>query len=258
MLKELREKLKWLDPFTYVDKYVMPKINPNNSEWVSLVVYIVFAFVFAFIIFNVLGFILGTGSPMVIVVSGSMEPVLYRGDVVILSGVHPGEIKSQEVTLDLSLVDSLPLSEYATTLCTKNSETTTVPCSSLPNTLHPNYNTTSIRFVNGETVPVNTLGDIVVYNSFSGNGSIQIIHRVVAKIIARDGVYLLTKGDNVLGNVKIDQELGIARSAVKADSIEGRALFWIPKIGCLKLWPLDNLPTLLFSGELPRDFSGFC
>jgi len=62
MLKKLREKLKWLDPFTYVDLYLMPIINPGKKEWISMVVYIISAFIFAFLIFNGLGFLLGTSS----------------------------------------------------------------------------------------------------------------------------------------------------------------------------------------------------
>ncbi|MCH7902212.1 hypothetical protein IIC68_00505, partial [archaeon] len=78
MLKKLREKLKWLDPFTYVDVFILPKINPNNDKNIETIVYIIFAFIFAFVLYNfILAFILGTDAPLVIVFSGSMEPVLF-------------------------------------------------------------------------------------------------------------------------------------------------------------------------------------
>ncbi len=42
---------------------------------------------------------LHTDSPLVIVVSGSMEPVFYRGDVVLLEGVSPQNIKVGDVVV---------------------------------------------------------------------------------------------------------------------------------------------------------------
>ena len=79
-LKEIREKLKWLDPFTYVDLYIMPRVNPKDSEAISWVVYLASAFLFAWLIYTGLGLAFGTQSPMMIVVSGSMEPLYNRGD----------------------------------------------------------------------------------------------------------------------------------------------------------------------------------
>ena len=92
--RSFREKLKWLDPFTYVDLWVMPKINPNKNKAVEWIVYIVFAFIFALALYTILGLLLQTRSPMVIVLSGSMEPTMYRGDVVVLTGVAPENIKN--------------------------------------------------------------------------------------------------------------------------------------------------------------------
>ncbi|AEH24771.1 signal peptidase I [Pyrococcus yayanosii] len=51
--------------------------------------------------------ILHTDSPLVIVVSGSMEPVFYRGDVVLLEGVKPEDVKVGDV-----IVYKSPLSKY--------------------------------------------------------------------------------------------------------------------------------------------------
>ncbi|ASJ01497.1 signal peptidase I [Thermococcus gorgonarius] len=41
--------------------------------------------------------VMNTDSPLVIVISGSMEPVFYRGDVVLLKGVSPDDIKVGDV-----------------------------------------------------------------------------------------------------------------------------------------------------------------
>ncbi|MEK6942043.1 MAG: hypothetical protein AABW85_04260 [archaeon] len=255
MLKKLLENLKWLDPFTYVDKYLLPVVNPKNNGTISMAVYIVSAFVFAFIIFNLLGLLLGTSSPMVIVVSDSMEPVLFRGDVVFISGVKPSGIKAQSVELKLVLVDALPLQAYARPLCTKTGFAQEVDCAPLPLSCPANYDTTSIQFYQGKKLPVEKSGDIIVYNSNTLGE--PIIHRVVSKINANDGTYLLTKGDN-LCNSKIDQEVGITRGAIRADKIQGKALFWLPRIGCVKLWVFDDLLSLIVRGKLPAAFSGIC
>jgi len=255
MLKKLREKLKWIDPFTYIDLYVLPLVNPGKKEWISMVVYVISAFIFAFVIFNGLGFLLGTSSPMVIVVSSSMEQVLFRGDVVFLVGASGSQINAKEVSVDRALVDSLSVESYATTYCTLNSSNEEKLCRTFKKACPANYDTTSIVFENGDVIPVDTTGDIIVYNSNTLNE--PIIHRVVTKINARDGVYLLTKGDNVC-NSKIDQEAGISHGAIIAEEIEGKALFWIPKVGCLKLWIFDDLFSVLLTGRLPQNFSGFC
>ncbi|MFA4663336.1 signal peptidase I [Pyrococcus kukulkanii] len=52
---------------------------------------------------------LHTDTPLVVVVSGSMEPVFYRGDVVVLKGVKPDEIKVGDVVVYRSLVAKYPI-----------------------------------------------------------------------------------------------------------------------------------------------------
>src|SRR3989344_1625461 len=111
MLEGLRGRLKWLDPFTYVDLYLMPMVNPKGDKLVENIVYVVSALVFAFVIYNfVLAGILGTASPLVIVYSGSMEPVLYRGDVVVLTGSKDFAVR--EAIVDFP-VGGKPISGYA-------------------------------------------------------------------------------------------------------------------------------------------------
>src|SRR3989344_357360 len=105
MLGSIKEKLKvlkYIDPFYYVDTYLVPKINPKNIEWINWVIYFVSALFFAWLIYAILGALLATSSPMVIVVSGSMEPVLYRGDVVVMQGVSPENIKAEQTELNMA------------------------------------------------------------------------------------------------------------------------------------------------------------
>ncbi|AEC52121.1 signal peptidase subunit [Pyrococcus sp. NA2] len=52
---------------------------------------------------------LHTKTPLVVVVSGSMEPVFYRGDVVLLKGVKPEEIKVGDVIVYKSAISRYPI-----------------------------------------------------------------------------------------------------------------------------------------------------
>lgn len=57
------------------------------EEWKKDLAWIVLTIIIVAGIHSGLRFALHTDSPLVIVVSGSMEPVFYRGDVVLLKGV---------------------------------------------------------------------------------------------------------------------------------------------------------------------------
>src|SRR3989338_6341130 len=92
--KNLKNLLKWLDPFTYVDVFVLPKINPEKKSWISWTVYLISAFAFAFLLYSLTGLILQTSFPLVIVVSGSMEPVYFRGDLIVLQGVNSDSLNA--------------------------------------------------------------------------------------------------------------------------------------------------------------------
>lgn len=273
MLKGIRDKLKWADPFTYVDKFVMPRVNPNGNKAIEWIVYIFFAFVFALLIFSFLGFVFGTGSPLVIVVSGSMEPTLHRGDVMLIQGVSPENINAETISLNEN-ISGKPVNDYA----------------------EIDYKNERIIFTNGESIPLNKEGDIIVF--YSNINNIQVIHRVVAKINAEDGYFLLTKGDNDSTNRKIDQDCGqifgeqlnnsqlynsgkawfrinersclCARTpnsfqdiasaciacneqtcnylyAIPAESIDGKTIGGLPYIGYVKLFLFDDLPKYILS-----------
>ena len=246
MWKKIKQKfsfLKWLDPFHYVDRFLMPRVNPNDNEMISWIVYIVRAFVFAYLIYFFMGVILNTETPMVIVVSGSMEPVYYRGDVIVLVGINSKNLNAPELNLNRSTLKSTPLDEFA----------------------YANYVEDKISFENGAEFPFSGNSDIVVY--FSDLKEQQIIHRVIAKINVSDGSYVITKGDN---NPIIDQECGtllpghfpssncISPYPIPVSELYGKAVLRIPAIGCIKLWLFDDLSSILTAGKLPTDFKGVC
>lgn len=256
MQKKFRflDNLKWLDPFTYVDIYVMPKVNPKKSKSISAIVSLISAFVFAYAIYAGLGFLLQTPSPMVIVVSGSMEPFMHRGDVVLLQGVKAEALKAEQVDFQRSIY-GLPLDDYAEAFC--KGQFGEKPCREYVQLMHSatlqrkDFNLSKIKFSNGQVVENKQTGDTVVYQSQLLNE--PIIHRTVAKLKANDGFYLLTKGDSV-ENPLLDQDPAISISPypVPMNAVQGRYVFHLPFLGYVKLLLFDDLPCFLFGSQKGR------
>ncbi|MCR4335677.1 MAG: hypothetical protein NUV57_04020 [archaeon] len=271
MFKKIKEKLKWLDPFTYIDFFLLPKINAldqklqwgvfissylilsllisivfgfsitivgllgivyiylfffEKEEAITLSVYLVSAFIFAFVLYNfVLSFLLGTNAPLVIVFSGSMEPILYRGDIVILTGA--GSMRLTEANVDFPIKDKL-LREYAVIGKRVNSSGV--------------KRDASIK-IGSDEFEFDEKGPIVVY--FSPLRKQDIIHRAVLKINAPDGQFLLTMGDN---NNRMDQDCSssgndcIVLAPIPVENLRGKYLFHLPLIGHIKLIIFDDLP----------------
>jgi len=257
--------LSFLDPFTYVDLFVMPTVKKvtNNSEIAEFLVNILFAFLFAFIAYSLLGFIFGTSSPLVIVYSASMEPTFFRGDVMALGSISPLDNLGPEVILPESIsVKNTPTINYATPVYSSpfssNLEKIIFTCDN---------NCTK------EIVP-NHDGAVIVYPAFNPNSQVNgipIIHRAIAKLVSSDGNFILTKGDNSLTNPTFDEDCGVIKPefnipqkgcislyAIPVESLQGKAFFRIPFVGCIKLWLIDDLSSLLFRGKLPSDFKGIC
>ena len=247
LIHSIKKNLSWLDPFTYADLF-LEHMGQKDNSLVSWPVYIVTAFISAWLIYTILGFLLGTRTPAVIVVSGSMEPTFYRGDIMVLTGVTPSTLNAQEVTLPFS-IGNKNIYTYARTYCSVKGISKLVECRelrpyvarrALPIT---NFSTERICFpyVN-KCVELNKKGGIVVY--FSHILRRRIIHRAVVKIHAKDGTFVLTKGDSVK-NPLIDQEGGLASSAVSVNKLYGKVIFMIPKLGYVKLIIMDDIPCIL-------------
>lgn len=241
--------LKWIDPFTYVDLWVMPKVKKvSDSSFLEFIVNALFALLFAYIIYSALGFAFGTSSPLVIVYSGSMEPTFYRGDVMGLAHASSSDNFGVEVTLPRN-ISGVPTADYAS----------------------PKYSPSgldSIYFKDANvSLAPNKSGNVVVYQSYPYG--LPIIHRAVVEIHALDGDFILTKGDNQLTNPTFDEDCGaisgtrsqkgcISFYAIPVSSLQGKSFFTIPKVGCLKLWLFDDLSSIIATGSLPRDFEGIC
>ena len=265
LVKQKLSFLKYLDPFTYVDFWVIPVVKKltNNSSTAEFLVNILFAFLFAFLAYFLLGVLFGSSSPLVIVYSASMEPTFYRGDVMALGGVSENDYLGPEIFFSDSVsIRNVQTINYAT------------PIYSSPNTL----NLEKIIFNCGtnctqEVIPSKN-GEVIVYPAFNPNSSmhnIPIIHRAIAKLVSKDGNFILTKGDNSLTNPTFDEDCGqikpefntsqkgcITFYAIPVEDLQGKAFFKIPLVGCFKLWLVDDLSSLIFNGRLPSDFRGIC
>jgi len=252
-LPSLKEKfafLKWLDPFTYSD-LLLEKINPEKNEAINWAVYIATALVSALLLYTVLGLLFQSISPMVIVVSGSMEPAFHRGDVMVLSGWFLPDLKAETVELPLK-IDGVNLGEYATTICSVEGQEYFFECRSLAEEMSAGVFSReqvvaqAIYFPSiDKEIPITKNGDVIVY--FSESHGIPVIHRAVAKIQAEDGLFVLTKGDSKL-NSFVDQDTSLAPSATRVDELHGEAVLMIPWLGYVKLILLDDIPCYLTSG----------
>ncbi|NJE85340.1 signal peptidase I [Thermococcus sp. CX2] len=81
-----------------------------EESWKKDVAWILIALIAVFALQFGLKVILHTESPLVIVVSGSMEPVFYRGDVVLLKGID--ENNADEIKVGDVIVYKRPGYEY--------------------------------------------------------------------------------------------------------------------------------------------------
>ncbi|TFF94201.1 MAG: signal peptidase I [Promethearchaeota archaeon] len=69
----------------------------SKKKAIISVIVIILAISSPFLIYWILQLSLNTGSPMVVVVSGSMEPTLSRGDLLFLYGKDPADIRNGTV-----------------------------------------------------------------------------------------------------------------------------------------------------------------
>ena len=256
LLSKIQAKLsflKWLDPFTYVDLFVMPRVKRiTDSGSVEFIVNVFFALLFAWIIYFLLGVIFQTTTPLVIVYSASMESTFFRGDVMALNKANDFDNYGGLIVLDRN-IGNVAVNDFATV----------------------NYDgrlLKSITFFDSsgqkEFFP-SQVGSIVVYSAYPSG--LPIIHRALVKIVARDGNFVLTKGDNSVTNPTFDEDCGsisiglerpqkncITLYPIPVNSLQGKVFFGIPKVGCVKLWLIDDLASIIFTGNLPSDFKNFC
>jgi len=69
----------------------------DKEELKSWIFWIAFAIVFSFTFNHALGYALKTETPLVAVMSNSMYPAIHKGDVLIVKGVDPQDIKIGDI-----------------------------------------------------------------------------------------------------------------------------------------------------------------
>lgn len=267
-MKALKEKLsflKYLDPDHYSDALFERLYGKAEGKRpfhhglahgiITLAVYSVFAFA----LYYLLGVAFNTSEPIVIVISESMEPALYRGDVAFVQGVPAPQIKAQPVTLSED-VRSKPLASYSTIEhaesspeCLQSAQIVALENCERGNVLdcRPTFErlkefcATAVRqvvFEEGQIVTPSADGDIIVYYSKYSNR--DIIHRAQARISTPGGEYFLTKGDNLRTNPSLDQDCQefqgqlvncVYPYAIPFEDVRGKVVFKIPWIGYIKL-----------------------
>lgn len=221
------------DPANFLKKRF--KLKGWKAEAVDWIVGFVEAAIFYFII---LPLILGAYPPAVVVQTCSMTGTYNVGDIAVMMGTSFDQLQAPEITTP-----------------------------SLNYTISPNNireQTQKLIFTDGQELPVQTTGDIILHDSpITGE---QIIHRVIAKVTTPTGRYLITKGDtnNIPDSARMEcaewQEHGdgllctkirddIDRTCtledagwpgclstpIPEDKILGKAVFTIPLAGHVKM-----------------------
>lgn len=233
-----KKKSLWyyLDPFNYLDWALEKWIGKPDGFFKSAIYwlcYIVLAFFLAIAIYDILGWILGVSMPMAIVYSSSMEPSLHRGDIVILTKAN--KLKIEEVTINENIANK-DLKDLAELGYSLNA-----------------YGLTEVDSIKIGDKNISLLDTIKNKNSIivypSNVTGKDIIHRAIVKINAKDGIFLLTKGDNHKTNVLIDQDCDIEIIngkttiqkpclniyPIKENELKGKKIGKIPYIGYIKL-----------------------
>lgn len=207
-LKFWRRKKKEKKPFTW---------RSWLKDWgISIIVA-------AAIYFLILPAVLGTMSPMVVVSSCSERGYLNIGDLLVLQGTGPANIRAPEI--EISDLHFIPIVQ--------------------------NEEVVGLNF-SGAVVMLNRSNDIIVYSAYPSR--YQIIHRVFAKLKINGEYYLITKGDaNAVPDqiwfagdsygICADEAVGNCISAlVRKEMIVGKALFSVPFLGHVKLFFCDIMP----------------
>ncbi len=190
----------------------------HEDSLLSWIISIVLAFLLVkFIIYPMIGLILGTGYPIVAVVSESME--------------HRAKCTSDDCSLAKLCGQSVNkgghfgLNGYWE-ICGEWYEEHNIPLDNFEEySFKDGFNKGDVILLVGKKAKDIKIGDVVV---FDGNLNYPIIHRVVDKWKEDKVYYFTTKGDNnerVSGN---EQE-------ISQDKLIGKAVFRLPLLGWIKI-----------------------
>jgi len=193
-------------------------------SWVTL---LILAFVLIkFIIFPVLGLIMGTSHPIVAVISGSMDHRLNNNQIC-------GEFRDNVV------------GDYSNNfddwwhICGGWYEEKDISKESFEKfPLKNGFRRGDIIVLKGKKPEVINRGDIIVFRA--SNRGDPIIHRVVDINYENERYYFQAKGDH-----NPDSNSGIGENKISQDNIIGVSLFKIPLLGYVKIVFVETLQKLL-------------
>ena len=187
-------KMSKIDTFKKIWKFVWD----DNSVW-SWIVNIILAFVLIkYIIYPLLGLLLGTHYPLVAVVSGSME---------------------HDITFDEFWLQQKPI--YSDFNISKEM------FEKFP--FKNGFKKGDIMMLKGKKAKDIHVGEVIVFQS---SKKYPIIHRVVKKWTENGKIFFQTKGDH---NLRSINEPGLNEEHIPSDEVLGVALLKIPWIGNLKI-----------------------
>jgi len=190
---------------------------------------IIIAFIFIkFIFYPAAGILMGTGYPLVAVVSGSMEhmKIDHEGGIPNLCGNNYPET---------SLI--VGFDDYWKE-CGEWYENKNITQSNFSNFYFKNgFNKGDIIFIYGENPKNLKIGDVIVFKrKFRSD---PIIHRVVEINEGVEGkLFFVTKGDHNSGSA-----LGIDVN-INEEIIIGKGVFRVPYLGWIKIWAVDAVSWL--------------
>ena len=209
-------KLRYLDPYYYFDAFWERYVGEGGPT--KTVGDILYTIILAVFLYYLLGVLLHTPRPIVIVASTSMVPTLHRGDIAVVMGIPPASVEAPEVYLDVN----------------ENFHV-------LPSDINIHFIREGIELreinVAGKVIPLERNGTIIVYHDDLQNR--DIIHRAILKIKTPRGYLFLTKGDNDETNPTADQDciggMCVYPFLISQNQVLGTPILVIPRIGLIKL-----------------------
>ncbi len=173
----------------------------HDDSWLSWIVNIIIAFVLIkFIIYPVIGFIFGTGFPVVAVISDSME--------------HDGSFNDWWGTQsDYYGTEGISYDQFKEEFSFRNG-----------------FNRGDIMILFGGNFSKINLGDVIVFTS---SRPYPIIHRVIDIHDDKEQRIVETKGDH---NADQIVAIGLDESNIDKSEYLGKAVLRIPYVGFVKIW----------------------
>lgn len=204
-------------------------VQDNESVILKEGYFIVLALILAFGILQFSGTVLGTDRPVVSVVSCSMYPEYDRGDVLGVKGADFEDLQEDDVIVfQVPFQAELEINDERFNISgeTSNTPLGTVKVISV-------QNNQALLEVDGDRLQVQdggsytVSGQQMIVRDISGMQT-PIVHRIISK----DKNSVATKGDNNPEQLEFEKD-------IRPENIHGRVFFIIPKIGMVKLAPMD-------------------